>query len=181
MVKKVTKWFYLQPFLFTRDPLHLLDISRKLNENHATARKYLNEFAKEGLLRITQKGRLTLYELNPDFPLIIDYLSIAEKEHLIQKSKQNKILKELISDLQAKASKPVIIFGSSAKDFSNAEDIDLICSEALKIDGLKNKYEKEFHVIRVKSLSEIQEALKKETKKKHIIVYGVEEVVKWLI
>ena len=165
MVKKMTKWFYLQPFLFTREQLHLLDISRKLNENHATVRKYLNEFAKEGMLKITQKGRLTLYEINFDFPLIIDYLTIAEKEFLIQK----------------KATKPLIIFGSSVNEFSKAKDIDIICLENLNLTNLKKKYTKEFHVIQVKNLKQIQETLKQEILKKHIIVNGTEETIKWLI
>jgi hypothetical protein len=181
MVKKITKWFYLQPFLFEKEPLHLLDISRKIKENHATTRKYLNDFAKEGLLRITQKGRLTLYEINKDFPLLISYISIAEKEHLIKKCSENKIFKELVHDLQKNATKPIIIFGSSAINFAKAEDIDIICLENIKLENIQKKYTKKFHTIQVKKLSDIQETLKKEIEKKHITIYGVEEVVKWLM
>ena len=60
-----TKYSYLEPFLTTRESLHLLDISRKLKENHATVRKYLNKFEKQGILKKEIKGRLTLYKLNP--------------------------------------------------------------------------------------------------------------------
>ncbi|MFP4403504.1 MAG: hypothetical protein ACLFPJ_04085 [Candidatus Woesearchaeota archaeon] len=179
MVNKMTKWNFLEPFLFTNEQLHLLDISRKLNENHTTVRKYLNEFAKEGLLKIRLKGRLTLYEINKNFPLIIDYLSIAEKEFLIKKSNENNIFKELIKDIQQISKKPVIIFGSGVNNFSKAKDIDIVCLEDLK--SLKNKYNKEFHIININSFKTINQTLKNEIKKKHIIVYGVEEVVKWLI
>ncbi len=180
MVKKITKWFYLQPFLFRRESLHLLDISRNLKENHTTVRTYLNEFAKEGLLKITQKGRLTLYELNFDFPLIIDYLLIAEKEFLISCAK-NKILKELIKDIQQKTTKPTIIFGSAATNFINAQDIDILTTEDLNTCELQKKYSKEIHLIKVDSLNEINNTLKKEIIKKHIIIFGGEEVIKWLI
>jgi hypothetical protein len=179
MVKKMTKWNYLRPFLFNREPLHLLDISRKINENHTTVRIYLNDFVKEGFLKITQKGRLTLYEINFNFPLVIDYLTIAEKEYLIYKCNQNKILKELISDIQKISLRPVIIFGSSVNDFSKADDIDIICLEEL--NDLNKKYNKEFHFIKISSLYKIKDALKKEILKKHIIVNGTEEVIKWLI
>jgi predicted DNA-binding transcriptional regulator len=179
MDNKMTKWNFLEPFLFTREPLHLLDISRKLNENHTTVRKYLNNFAKEGLLQITSKGRLTLYKINPNFPLIIDYLSIVEKEYLIKKTNEDNIFKELIKDIQQISKKPIIIFGSCVNNFSKAKDIDIICLEDLK--DLKKKLNKELHIIKINSLKNLDQTLKKEIIKKHIIVYGVEEVVKWLI
>jgi len=181
MDNKLTKWFYLQPFLFTRESLHLLDISRRLNENHATVRKYLNEFAKEGFLKIGQKGRLTLYEVNFDFPLAISYLTIAEKEFLLFKCSQNRILKEIVSELQKESSKQLMIFGSSVDNFSKSGDLDIVCLENINFKELEKKYNKNVHNLKVSSLEEIKEALKKEILKKHIIINGVEEVVKWLI
>ncbi len=181
MARKLTKWSYLQPFLFTRESLHLLDISRKLNENHATVRKYLNEFVKEGVLKISKKGRLTLYELNLDFALIVDYLAIAEKEFLILKCSQNKILKELVSDIQKKSAGALIIFGSSLDSFTKAGDIDIICTEEMDFADLEKKYNKEFHVLSMDRLSDIKEALGKEVLKKHLLINCVEECVKWLI
>lgn len=180
MVIKNTKWFYLQPFLFSDEALHLLDISRKLNENHTTVRNHLNNFVKEGLLKVYYKGRMVFYKINFDFPLVVDYLSIAEKEFLITKCNLNKIFRELIFDVQMVSSKPVVFFGSSVKNFLKAEDIDLITLEELKLDELNNKYNKEFHVLRVSSLKKISVALRNEILKKHVIVNGVEEVVKWL-
>lgn len=181
MVNKQTKWFYLQPFLFTRESLHLLDISRKLNENHATVRKYLNNFAKEGFLKISQKGRLTLYQINFDFPLLIDYLIIAEKEFLVFKCSQNKIFKELISDLQKISHKPLVVFGSSVSNFSQAKDLDIIHLEDLDFKDIDMKYNKKTHSLKVKSLKDITLTLKEEILKKHIIINGSEEVIKWLV
>jgi hypothetical protein len=181
MDKKLTKWSYLEPFLFTRESLHLLDISRKLGENHTTVRKYLNQFTKEGFLKISQKGRLTLYELNLDFSLVVDYLSMAEKEFLLSKCFQNKMLKELISDVHKIASGPVILFGSSVNNFSKAGDVDIICSENLNFDKLEEKYDREFHVVRMDKIDQIKDALKLEVLKKHLSINCTEEIVKWLI
>ena len=177
----MTKWFYLQPFLFTRESLHLLDISRKLNENHATVRKYLNEFVREGFLKISQKGRLTLYMVNFDFPLVIDYLVIAEKEFLLFKCSQSKIFRETVSDLQKIVSKPLIVFGSSVNNFSKAEDMDVLHVDIIDFKQIEKKYNKEIHSLKFNSLNEVKDSLKEEIVKKHIILNGVEEVVKWLI
>jgi hypothetical protein len=181
MGNKMTKWFYLQPFLFTRKSLHLLDISRKLNENHATVRKYLNQFAKEGFLKVSNQGRLTLYEINFEFPLVIDYLAVAEKEFLLFKCSQNKIFKELVSDLHNLSNKMLLVFGSSVENLSKAKDLDIICFESLDFREIEKKYDKEIHDLKVNSLVDIKDALKKEVLKKHIIVNSVEEVIKWLV
>ena len=181
MVRKLTKWSYLQPFLFTKESLHLLDISRRLNENHATVRNYLNEFAKEGILKISQKGRLTLYNLNYESPLIIDSLSIVEKENVLEMCSQNKIFSELVSDIHNLLSGPVVIFGSSANSFQGAQDIDIICTENTDFNKLEKKYNKEFHAIKVKELKNIKKALKEEVLKKHLLINCVEECVRWLI
>jgi len=178
MVQKMTKWSYLKPFLFTRDSLHLLDVSRKLDENHSTVRKYLNEFVSEGFLNVFQKGRLTLYKINFNFPLLLDYLIIVEKEFLI--SKTNNIFRELVCDLQKISFKPLIIFGSSVTNFSTARDIDIVSLENINSKILSKKYNKDIHLVKVISLSEINSGLKQEILKNHIIINSIEEVIKWL-
>lgn len=179
MVKKMTKWNYLEPFLFTKEKLHLEEISSKVAQNHTTVRNHLNAFAQEGFLRVSQKGRLTLYEVNKDFPLCIAYLSIAEKEFLIKQS-HDPIFKELLSDLHTISTRPLILFGSVVTDYRKAEDIDIICLENIDIKPLETKYRKSFHILQVNDLKNISDALKVEIMKKHIVVNGVEEVVKWL-
>lgn len=177
---KPTKWFYLQPFLFTKEGIHLRDISRKLGQNHSTVRIYLQEFVKRGFLKITKKGNLTFYEINYMFPLVIDYLSIAEKEFLILKSSKNRVLQEIIHDLHL-FSGTLILFGSSVEDFSKANDIDILCDNKIDFSTIEKKYNKEVHAISVDSLEDINPALKKEIIKKHLIINNTEGVVKWLI
>lgn len=179
MVEKITKWYFLTPFLFTKESLHLLDISRQLNKNHTVVRQYLNQFTKEGFLKISYKGRLTLYQINENFPLKIDYLTMVEKEFLIQKS-NNLILKELIFDLHNLTSKPLIIFGSTVTNFSKAKDIDILTLDSLNFRKIQEKYNKQLHQIKVKQLFDVKDALKNEVLKQHIIVTGTEECIKWL-
>ena len=180
MVKKMTKWLYLHPFLYVDESMHLLDISRRLNQNHATVRKYLNQFQKEGLLKKQTKGTLTLYSINYDFPLLIDYLSIVEKEVLIHKANQHKILRELIRDLHSISKKNLIIFGSVVENYINAKDIDILGTEELDFGEIEKKFGKKVHYIKVDSLEKVKVALKEEVRKKHLIINCVEQVVKWI-
>ena len=179
MVNKMTRWNYLEPFLFTNDALHLQDISQMIGENHTTVRNHLNQFAQDGFLKVSKKGRLTLYQINKEFSLGIDYLSIAEKEFLIKKA-QNPILKELILDLHTLTNQPLILFGSVVTDFNTAQDIDMICIDKIDSRSLEKKYRKSFHTLQVNNLNDLKLALKNEVKKKHISISGVEQVVKWL-
>ena len=121
-----------------------------------------------------------IYQLNKEFPLLIDYLSIVEKEFLIKKA-QNPIFKELISDLHMLTNKTLILFGSAVIDFKTAQDIDIICLEKLDLTQLESKYRKSFHILQVNDLNDIKVALETEIKKKHIIISNVEQVVKWLL
>lgn len=79
MVKNITIWSFLEPFLSTKEWMHLAEISKKLNIKHTTVRTNLNIFEKKGLLKKTHKGRLTLFKLNMNNMLLISYLSLAKK------------------------------------------------------------------------------------------------------
>lgn len=178
----MTKWEYLKPFVTTSESLHLLDISRQLNQNHSTVRKYLNDFEKEGILKKTTKGRLTLYSLNHNSQIIEDVLTLAEKEILVQKRRKSLILSELVYLLRKKTSKELIIFGSSTKDFMKSNDIDILTTdEKLKVSDISKKVNKKIHLLKVNSLEEVSETLGIEILKKHLILNNSESVVRWLI
>lgn len=181
MVEKVTKWSYLTPFLRTREKLHLLQISRELNQNHATVRKYLNYFEKQGILQKGYQGRLTLYWLNTYSDRITDVLTIIEKEQLIIKCQKNLKLNELVNELRKITSKPLLIFGSSVQNFSKANDIDILTTNInLKVKEIENKLNIQIHLITTKSLKNIKESLRIEIIKKHLIINRTEEIIKWL-
>ena len=187
MVEKITIWSYLEPFLCTREILHLAEISRALRKNHSTVRKHLNFFEKQGILEKKIKGRLTMYVLKFSLPLIVDYLVLAEKEKLINRCKKDLLINEFVGFLHSNLSEnnKAVIFGSSAIDSKGAKDIDLLVTGKTNAEEGISQFEKKFnvkiHLLNVTDLKSVSESLRKEIMAKHLIVQGSEEVVKWLI
>ena len=186
MVMKVTNnalgVFLAKP----KEKLHLAEISRTIKAPHPTARQWLNKLEQAGVLRKEHKGRLTLYSLNLESPNIIDYLTIAEKNEAIKKCEENLVIKEIVSELHKTLPEntKAIIFGSAAENPIKAEDIDLLITGVVdekEIKALGKKLNKEIHLISVKSLSQVTKSLKEEIIKKHIIIKGTEDVLRWII
>jgi len=186
MVNKLTV-DVLEPFLTKpNEKLHLAQISRETKTPHPTARLWLNELEKEGILRKDFQGRLTLYSLNLDSPLLIDYLTIAEKKKLIRKCKESLILKEINRELkEALGPKTLgLIFGSAAEKIEDAKDVDLLIigKQELKIvKQIERKINKQLHIISVYSTNQLTKTFKEEIIKKHLLIQGSEEILKWLI
>lgn len=176
----------MEPFLYTREYLHLAEISKKLKKPHSSVRKYLNFFEKKGILIKDLKGRLTLYKLNINSPIIIDYLTLVEKEKLIKQCNKDLLINELTSFLHnnLNESNKALIFGSATIDTKKSNDIDLLITGKINEDII-NKFEKKFnvkiHLINVKNLKTITQSLKTEIMKKHLIIQGSEKIIKWLI
>lgn len=186
MVKKLTIIKALEPFLVKpKEALHLADISRSLKEPHPTVRQWLNALEKKGMLKKSFKGRLTLYSLNFDSPLLMDYLVIAEKSKLVEKCEHSLVLKEVSSfiSLDLSENSKALIFGSAAESFNSAGDIDLLITgnaDLKELKKLSEKLGKELHIIPVQSLSKVSSALKTEIIKKHLIIKGSEDIARWL-
>ncbi len=184
MVKKVTIYSALEPFLIKpREKLHLADISREINQPHPTVRQWLNYFEEKGVLNKEKKGRLTLYSLNLGNPNIFDYLVIAEKNKLIKKNEKWPVLAELVSyinNLNINAA----IFGSAADSFNSANDIDILVVGKFDVKELKKfskKLNKELHIINVNSFEKISNSLRIEVIKKHLLIKGSENFVRWMV
>jgi len=186
MVNKQTIWSYLEPFTNTSDSLHLVEISRLLKKPHPTVRSYLNLLEKEGVLLKSTKGRLTLYRMNIHLPNIIDYLVLAEKEKLVKNCKNDLILAETVSFLHNNLSEQnkALLFGSCTVDSKEADDFDLLIIGKTSINSLiielEKKLNKKIHLINVETLKDVGIGLKAEIFKKHLMVQGSEEFVKWL-
>ncbi len=183
MVKKVSIWLTLEPLLYSQEFLHLAEISRKRKISHATARKHLSYFEKQGIVIKKKKGVLTLYKINYEHPLIIDYLSIIEKEKIIALCTKDLLMREIISFLHG-FDNHIVIFGSSVNGTKNVNDIDALIVGNFKKDKIKEferKINLKFHIINVKKFKEVGEALKKEIIKNHLIVNGCEDVIKWFL
>jgi hypothetical protein len=187
MVKKITTLSYLEPLLYSEEFMHLAEISKKLKKNHTSVRKHLNHWEKEGILLKQKKGKLTTYKIKKNHPLIIDYLTIIEKEKKIKNCEKNLLINE-INELLLKnlnENNKAIIFGSAIENINKANDIDIIISGKTKIEeklqDFEKKFNKKIHLIKTPNLKKINETLKKEIIKKHIIIQGSEQIIKWLI
>lgn len=185
MVKKLTIVDVLLPFLSRPDePIHLADISRELRSPHPTVRLHLRVLENDGLVKKKTKGRLTLFSLNFNISLLIDYLIITEKSRLISCCEKNVVLKEFISFLHHEFSDvAIVLFGSSVNSFRRANDIDLLVigpADTKKITAFSKKMNKPAHIVHVRRKSEITSTLKKEIIKKHLIVSGSELIVRWM-
>ncbi len=92
-------------------------------------------------------------------------------------------MKEIV-DFLHKLNNPIIMFGSAVDSVKKARDIDLLVIGKLnkkEIEYLEGKLNLRFHLLNVKNLKEINETLKEEIKKKHLIIQGSEWLIKWLI
>ncbi len=184
MVKNITIWSLLEPLLYSKEFIHLSEIARKLKIHHTTLRKYLNLFEKNGILIKKYQGRLTMYKLNYDNPLIIDFILLAEKEILTKKYHNDLMLKEIISFIHNNSFKTALMFGSGVENTKKANDIDLIVIKDFNANLFKDfekKFNLSFHIINVKSLDDINKGLKEEIKNKHLIIDGSEDVIRWML
>ena len=187
MVKKVTIHNALEPFLVKPgEKLHLASISRELNQPHPTVRQWLNALEKRGILTKENKGRLTLYYLNLQNPSLADYLVIAEKNKMISVCDKNPVLAEITQHNNENSAEntKALIFGSASESFTKAQDIDLLIIGRINMKNLKTfakRLNKELHIITVSSLEKISLTLKKEIIKKHLLIRGSEDFVRWMV
>ena len=187
MVRKLTILSVLEPFLAKpKDSLHLAEISKSLGQPHPTVRQELNFLEQKGIVKKRIKGRLTLYTLNIDNPNIIDYLVVAEKNRLISRCDTELALKELIGFLHSLLSEQnkALIFGSAVESLKKANDVDMLLTGKLnkqKLDEFSGKFNLKIHLISVRRLKKVSEALRQEIIKKHLVIMGSEEIVRWLL
>jgi DNA-binding transcriptional ArsR family regulator len=183
MVEKITNWAYLEPLVYEREFVHLSKVSRALGKNHTVVRQYLNYFERQGIVKKKNVGKMTLYKLAENNPLIVQVISLIEKEKLIRKC-ENLMLKEIIGFINSNKHAPVLIFGSFIDNPKKAEDVDILIigqKGSHDFKKLEDKINKKIHLIRAESFDEVDSALKEEIRNKHLILNNVEEVVIWLI
>lgn len=184
MVKNMTIYSCLLPLI--GEEIHLAEIARKLRKPHTTLRLQLEIFEKEGIVKKSIKGRLAFFRLNYGHPLLADYITLAEKENLISACRKNLLLKEASSFLRnfLGEDNKALIFGSAAVSMEH-RDIDILVAGHIsfknKLPEFEQKFRTEIHLINVKKLSDTTEALQMEILKKHLILQGSEEIIKWLI
>lgn len=184
MVRKLTILEAIEPFLYRpKEEIHLSEISRIIDAPHVTVRQWLEFFEEKGVLKKSNKGRLSLYSLNLDNPNIGDYLVIAEKNRLIASCEKDVVFRELASlvNQQLEENSLALVFGSAAISLKKADDIDLLVTGNIDEKVISNKINKEIHLINLKSLKDISASLKQEIIKKHIIIKGTEDIIRWML
>ena len=133
MVKKVSIWSILEPLLYLNEPLYLRELSKMLKKPHTTLRKQFQFFEKLGVITKSKKGRLSLYQINYESPLITDVVSIVEKEKVVRKCRSEPLVREVISFLhEHMIDNEIIIFGSFAENSRKANDVDLVVLGKIK-------------------------------------------------
>lgn len=176
MVKNITKWYVLLPYLKDYER-HLLlsDFEKELRIAHQTIKRYIKRLLNENILKQEKKKRHTIYSLNLENPITYDYLSISEKLKTLNKLKKSTLLKrlyEFVSPFFLKNS--FLIFGSFAKNLEG-EDIDLLIigknkQIRNKLKEFSETYDIKIHKIPLNDLKEINKTLAKEILKNHIIL-----------
>ncbi len=181
MVTKVSIWSTLEPLMYS-EKLHLAEISKRLKRHHTTVRKQLAVFEKMGLVSKEKRGRQVFYTIKHT-PLLVDYLTIIEKEKLVRKCQEDLLLKEIVGEMH-KFANPILIFGSAVESSREAEDVDLLVAgefDKKSLGQVEKRLNVKFHAIVVESLDEVGEALRQEIRKKHLIVNGSEALIRWLV
>lgn len=189
MVKKITIRYAhaIEPFLSQpKESMHLANIARELKTPHPTVRQWLNELEKKGILKKSFEGRQTRYALNLINRSLLEYAVIAEKEHLMRKCEEDMRFKELVHEIttQVKDQVLVLIFGSAVKSLKYAEDIDLLIvgkADRKEIEKIGEKLDKKIQYIEVASLAKVSPSLKVEIIKKHLILKGSEDLIRWML
>jgi predicted nucleotidyltransferase len=182
MGRKITKWHLLIPFLgdYQRHVI-LADMERELGVPHQTLRKYAGPLVRGGILSEEQKPRNILYSINRENPMVLNYLSAAEKIVLEEALKKSTLLKRLYEMLSpCIGDVDILVFGSSAGGRAG-EDIDLLAAGGKSIREEASRfgktYGKKIHLIQARSFRPGR-ALFSEIMKKHLIFSGFDAFIK---
>ena len=185
MVKKITKVRIISEFIRDYDKKYYLnEFSALLKKPHQTIKPYVEELVKEKILIKNIRKNIVEYSLNFKNKQVYDYIVIAEKERVMEKLKEETILKILYEKLSLYfLNNTFIIFGSSVNKIEKGSDIDLLIIGQENLNNLINEfqniYNKKVHKIQVKDLNKLNLSLIKEVYKKHFILNNTEYVVRF--
>lgn len=183
MVKKITKYQIISVYLndFNRK-YYLREIASLLKKPHQTIKPYLEELVVEKILERVKKKNIIEFGLNLKDNRVYDYIVVSEKEKLLERLKQDilvKILFEKLSNFFQKYT--FIIFGSSVDKLKENSDIDLLVigKGNVEIKEFEDTYNKKIHKIQVNKIKDITNTLLEEIYKKHLILNNTEQIVRY--
>jgi len=161
---------------------YLRELARKLKKPHQTIKPYL----KLPVLIEEKRGKIIEYYLNLKSPLLLNYLTIAEQDKLINLLEKDILLKTLYQKLLPNfKTSTFIIFGSATRSTKEANDIDLLAITKDNIKSIIKEFEeiysKKIHLIQINEISDLSTSLKKEIYKNHLILNNTEEIIRYFI
>lgn len=185
MVKKITKIEIIKHYLNNYNKRYYLrELSSLLKRPHQTIKPYINKLVKEEILIEDRRKNIVEYSLNFKNKRTYDYLTIAEKEKLIERLKEDEILNILFEKLSVFFEKNMfVIFGSAVDKTKEAEDIDLLVigrqNISKEIKNFEQIYNKKIHKVQIKNIEKLTSPLIKEIYKKHLILNNTEYIIRF--
>lgn len=185
MVKKITKIEVIKYYLNNYNKKYYLrELSSLLKRPHQTIKPYVNKLVKEEILIEDRRKNIVEYGLNFKNKRIYDYLTIAEKEKLIERLKEDRILNILFEKLSGFFEKNTfVIFGSAVDQTKEANDIDLLVigrqNISKEIKNFEQIYNKKIHKVQIRNIEKLTSSLIKEIYKKHLILNNTEYIIRF--
>lgn len=177
-------WSALSPF--RQRPgrrMHLTELAGILQRPHPTLRLWLQPFVKEGILQKERKGRLSLYALNHHHRFLAQTMTIVEKMALIERLNQDSLLAAAVEEIQKELGEGslCLIFGSAVTSLEKANDLDIFVVGTLRNkERIEKLIGKSVHLAQVSSLSDVTPIFKQQVIRKHLLLSGSEELLKWM-
>ena len=185
MVKKVTIAKIISLYLNDYGRRYYLrELASLLGKPHQTIKSYVDSLTKEGILIKTERKNITEYSLNFHNKGIYDYLTIAEKEGLMERLGRDILFKVLFEKLSPLfKNNTFIIFGSAVNGVKKGSDIDILIISNKQIfkemDNFESIYNKRIHKIIIKNIEKLTLPLTQEVYKKHLIFNNTEQVIRY--
>jgi len=184
MVNKLTKYYFLRPFLNNPNNLLILtDFESQLGVPHQTIKHYIEELVKENILIKTEKQRSHIYQLNLKNPMILEYIATSEREKTSELLEKNALLKRLYETTSRYFnSHSFIVFGSYAENLKG-NDIDLLAigTEIASLRSDLNRFSKTYKKVHLVVTKSVTKTLEREIIAKHITLNNFSLFTKWLI
>ncbi|MBS3132673.1 hypothetical protein J4470_00900 [Candidatus Woesearchaeota archaeon] len=185
MVKKITKIALVQLYLNAYGKRYYLrELADLLKKPHQTVKPYVSDLVKESVLTKNERKNIVEYGLNLKGKQAYDYLTIAEKENLIERLKEDTLLKVLFEKLSVFFRKNTfVVFGSAVEKIKKGSDIDLLAigkqNVSKAVEDFENVYNKKVHKIQITRMEALTLALITEIYKKHLILNNTEQVIRF--
>jgi hypothetical protein len=172
----VNEYTYLSLFLDDLSKtVPLSAFQRAFGTPHQTIKARLEPLVRKGVLKTRKEGRLLLYSVDREHPLLLDCLALCEKERFLDFIAARPLFKRIVEVVKPSFRRGSLILFGSAVLGDRFNDIDLLLLEgndeaALALQGITRTYGHEPHLLRTSS-EELTSIFLKEVRSKHIILH----------